>query len=846
MVSLQPGVPYPLGATWDGAGVNFALYSEHATAVELCLFEHPTDPRESIRVSLTEYTDFVWHGYIAGLKPGQTYAYRVDGPYAPNYGHRFNPHKLLLDPYAKALVGQLSWDDALFGYRLGDPDADLSFNRLDSAPYLPRCVVIDPDFDWEDDAPLNYSLHDSIIYELHVKGMTAQHPGIPPELRGTYAGLASPPVIDYLQALGITAVELMPIHAFIDDHNLVQQGMRNYWGYNTLCYFAPEPRYSSSQSPHQTVQEFKQLVKTLHKAGIEVILDVVYNHTAEGNHFGPTLSMKGCDNATYYRLMPDARYYLDYTGTGNTLNMLHPRTLQLVMDSLRYWVLEMHVDGFRFDLAATLARGLYEGDRLSAFFDIIHQDPVLSQVKLIAEPWDVGPGGYQVGNFPVGWAEWNGRYRDTVRRYWKGDESQVAELAYRLSGSSDLYQNTGRSPYASINFVTAHDGFTLHDLVSYNHKHNQANGHNNTDGEAHNNSWNCGIEGATADPHVNALRAQQQRNFLATLLLSQGVPMLLYGDECNRTQLGNNNVYCQDTPLSWFDWQWTAQGQALFDWTQRLIQLRKQHPVLHRRYFFQGRAIHGHDIKDIEWYRPDGQMMSDDEWDYSFVRCIGMLLNGLCMEELDAEGNPVSDDVLLLLMNADHQQIPFVLPTIQPQQAWHVLLDTSQSTADPHLFDDHTYPLAGRSLVLLAQQSRQPTELQADPSALPLEWLEQQPNVGSMLILANIWSPELGQSCHVQVFLPPSYDDGNQVYPVSYRIDEQLVLDAAFEPNSTAEQSIEALLLGPPEQIVVDIASDALTLPNAVCASDPLAGQAGWRTFLRQTLHPLLKRRFRI
>jgi isoamylase len=703
--TIWPGAPYPLGATWDGAVTNFALFSENATAVELCLFDSPDAAHERERIRLPEQTDRVWHVALPGVEPGQLYGYRVYGPYDPERGLRFNPAKLLIDPYAKALSRPIDWNDTLFSYNVGDPDTDLSFDDRDSAPSMPRCVVIGPAFDWGDDTPPCTPLHRSIIYELHVKGFTRRHPAVPKHLRGTYAGLADPAVVAYLQSLGITAVELLPVHHHVDDRHLVERGLRNYWGYNTLSYFAPDMRYSASGALGQQVTEFKTMVKALHAAGIEVILDVVYNHTAEGNHLGPTLSMKGIDNGAYYRLMPhDARYYLDYTGTGNSLNMLHPRTLQLIMDSLRYWVLEMHVDGFRFDLAATLARGLHEQDRLSAFFDVIHQDPVLSQVKLIAEPWDVGPGGYQVGNFPVLWAEWNGKYRDTVRRFWKGDEAQVAELAYRLSGSSDLYENTGRQPYASINFVTAHDGFTLRDLVSYNQKHNQDNGEHNQDGEHDNNSWNCGVEGPTDDPAIKRLRAQQQRNLLATLLLSQGVPMLLAGDEFGRTQQGNNNAYCQDNPISWVDWSLDQDGQALLGFVRKLIALRQEHSVLRRRAFFQGRSIHGLQVSDIEWYRPDGQEMSDVEWEDGLVRCLGLLLNGALMDEWDTHGQHVHDDIVLLLLNAHHEAIPFVLPGVEHNPAWELLLDTAQPEVERAVYTpSECYALQGRSLVLLRQ-----------------------------------------------------------------------------------------------------------------------------------------------
>ncbi len=714
LTAIWPGKPYPLGATWDGQGVNFALFSEHASRVELCLFNAPDAPHESARITMPEQTDDVWHVYLPNLKPGQVYGYRVYGPYKPEQGLRFNPNKLLIDPYAKALSGTVKWNDTLFGYPIGHPDADLALDKRDSAPFVPRSMVIDPFFPWGDDRRPATPLHCSVIYELHVKGFTQLHPEVPPPLRGTYAGLATPAVIQYLQSLGVTAVELLPVHQHIDDHFLVQRGLSNYWGYNTLSFFAPDIRYSQAETPGEQVREFKAMIKALHAAGIEVIIDVVYNHTAEGNHLGPTISWRGIDNLSYYRLVTDnQRYYMDYTGTGNSLNVLNARSLQMIMDSLRYWVTEMHVDGFRFDLAATLARGLHEADRLSAFFDIIHQDPIISQVKLIAEPWDVGPGGYQVGNFPVLWSEWNGKYRDTVRRFWKGDESQVGELAYRLAGSSDLYKHNGRRPYASINFITAHDGFTLRDLVSYNEKHNEANGENNRDGESHNNSWNCGVEGPTSDQKVLQLRGRQMRNLMATLLLSQGVPMLLAGDERGRTQGGNNNAYCQDNEISWIDWYLDDQGRQLLDFTRKLITIRSQHPVLHRRRFFQGRRIHGSDIRDIVWWRPDGQEMSNDEWSNGLVRCLGMLLNGQAMSEWDEQGQRVDDDILLLLLNAYHQPIPFVLPHGAEASTddalpllWDILVDTcwTDTATLPPLLPGQEYPLQGRSLALLIQR----------------------------------------------------------------------------------------------------------------------------------------------
>src|SRR6266478_531767 len=699
-----PGQPYPLGSTWDGEGVNFALYSEHAEKVELCLFDS-SGKRETLRVQIREQTDMVWHGYLPELRPGRLYGYRVYGPYAPEQGHRFNHHKLLLDPYGKQVQGTIRWSDAHFGYRVGHKQEDLSFDRRDDAIGMPKNRVIDSAFTWESDAPPKIPWHNTLIYELHVKGFTMCHPDVPAHLRGTYAGLASAPVIEYLTRLGVTAIELMPVHSFMDDRRLTERGLRNYWGYNSIGFLALEPRYLATNS----IYEFKTMVKTLHSAGLEVILDVVYNHTVEGNHLGPTLSLKGIDNSTYYRLVPDnSRYYKDYTGTGNTLNMQHPRVPQLIMDSLRYWVLEMHVDGFRFDLAATLARELHEVDRLGAFLDIIHQDPVLSQVKLIAEPWDLGEGGYQVGNFPVGWAEWNDRYRDTVRSYWKGDEGVVGDLAYRLTGSSDLYARSGRKPYASVNFVTAHDGFTLQDLVSYNTKHNEANGEENRDGTDNNRSWNCGVEGPTDDPAIRRLRGQQKRNFMATLLLSQGVPMLFSGDEIGHTQQGNNNPYCQDNEISWLDWNQEKVDKELLHFVQRLIALRRDHAVFHRRNFFQGRKIKGAEIKDIVWFKYDGREMTDQEWNQDFARSLGLLLSGDAVDEIDERGRNIKDENFAILLNAHHEEILFVLPARRPDSGWLVLVDSScQTSENSNRFyaSNDSYPLQPRSLALLVERA---------------------------------------------------------------------------------------------------------------------------------------------
>jgi isoamylase len=667
-----PGKPYPLGASYDGSGTNFSLFSEVAEKVELCLFDN--EGKET-RVNLPEATAFCWHGYLPGNEPGQRYGYRVHGPWNPEVGLWCNPAKLLLDPYAKAVEGEVNWKEAVFPYRFQDPEG--ASNEEDSAPFVPKSIVINPFFEWGDNKLPRISLHETVIYEIHVKGFTARHPEVPPELQGTYDGLSHPVMIDYLRNLGVTTVELLPVHQFIHDSHLIERGLRNYWGYNSIGYLAPHNAYSSRGQRGQQVQEFKQMVKSLHEAGIEVILDVVYNQTAEGNHLGPMLCFKGIDNAAYYRLVGDnPRYYMDYTGTGNSLNMRHPHVLQLIMDSLRYWILEMHVDGFRFDLAATLARELHDVDRLSAFFDLIQQDPVVSQVKLIAEPWDVGEGGYQVGNFPPLWSEWNGKYRDCVRDFWRGEDQTLGEFAYRLTGSSDLYAGTGRRPFASINFVTAHDGFTLHDVVSCNEKHNEANGEENRDGESHNRSWNCGNEGATQDSGILELRARQKRNFLATLLLSQGVPMLLGGDEIGRTQQGNNNSYCQDNEISWYDWN--AADQDLLEFTRRLIELQKKHPVFRRRRFFQGKPIHGSDVKDIAWFTPDGREMTEENWGEGFAKSIGVFLNGEAIPSPNARGERIQDDSFYLIFNAHHESLVFILPESSWGRKWKKVLDTQK------------------------------------------------------------------------------------------------------------------------------------------------------------------------
>jgi glycogen operon protein len=678
--AVWPGDSYPLGATYDGAGTNFGLFSEVADRVELCLFD---DDGTETRIDLNEVDGFVWHGYLPGVSPGQRYGYRVHGPYNPAEGKRCNPHKLLIDPYAKAIEGQVTWGQPVFSYQFGHPDRR---NNADSAPYVPRSVVVNPYFDWNLDRPPRTPYYETVIYEAHVRGLTREHPVIPDEQRGTYLGLAHPAVISHLKGLGVTAVELMPVHQFVNDSHLKEKGLSNYWGYNTIGFFAPHNAYSASGHRGQQVQEFKTMVRALHQAGIEVILDVVYNHTAEGNHLGPTLSFRGIDNAGYYRLADDdRRYYMDTTGTGNSLLMRHPHVLQMIMDSLRYWVLDMHVDGFRFDLAATLARQFYEVDRLSAFFDLVQQDPVVSQVKLIAEPWDVGDGGYQVGNFPPLWSEWNGKYRDTIRDFWRGQPATLPEFASRLTGSSDLYQQDSRRPVASVNFVTAHDGFTLTDLVSYDHKHNEANGEDGRDGTDDNRSWNCGAEGPTEDKAILALRARQKRSFLLTLLLSQGVPMLLAGDEMGRTQRGNNNAYCQDNEISWVDWAVRAEDdQALYDYVRTLIKLRADHAVFRRRRFFRGLPARGgrNRLGDIAWFTLAGEEMTGDDWDAGFAKSLTVFLNGRAISEPDRRGERVQDDSFLLLFNASEEDLRFVIPPRRYGPRWSKVLDTAVHATD--------------------------------------------------------------------------------------------------------------------------------------------------------------------
>jgi glycogen operon protein len=712
---ISLGKPYPLGATYDGIGTNFSVFSEVADEIEVCLFD---EAGRETRFFLPEENAYVHHGYIAGVGPGQRYGFRVHGPWRPAQGHRCNSGKLLLDPYGKAVEGEVKWNRSLYGHQHAD---EMRISRADSAASMPKNVVISPYFDWGNDRPPETPWYKTVVYEMHVKGFTARHPDVPPQIRGTYAGLATEPVIEHLLSLGVTAIELQPVHQFIHDAQLVESGLHNYWGYNSICYLAPHNEYSAAGDSGQQVQEFKQLVKTMHSAGIEVLLDVVYNHTAEGNQTGPTLSFKGIDNSAYYRLNPeDPRYYVDYTGTGNTLNVRHPHVLQLLTDSLRYWVTEMHVDGFRFDLAATLARALHDVDRLSAFFDIIQQDPVISQVKLIAEPWDVGEGGYQVGNFPPLWSEWNGHFRDCVRDYWRGKEQTLPELASRLTGSSDLYEHTGRKPWASINFVTCHDGFTLRDLVSYEQKNNLANLEDNRDGTEDNRSWNCGAEGPTDDPSIEWLRHRQQRNFLVTLFLSQGVPMLASGDEIGKTQQGNNNAYCQDNEISWLDW-----GHAdweLLAFVRRLVALRNKHPVLRRRRWFQGKPLHGAGASDIAWFSPSGEQMSEADWNVSFARCVGVFLNAEASRSANQRGEQELDGSFFLILNAFWEELEFVVPERRFAEQWSFVLDTAReqdpffedSSARPVVKPGDRIPVAGRSSVLLGRR------LEADHAARPI------------------------------------------------------------------------------------------------------------------------------
>ena len=697
---IREGLPFPLGATWDGLGVNFALFSANATKVELCLFDAAGEV-ELERIELPEYTDETFHGYLPDAHPGQVYGYRVHGPYDPENGHRFNHHKLLIDPYAKQLVGELKWSEALFGYTIGHPDADLSFDERDSAPFVPKCKVVDPAHTWGHDRRLSVPWERTIFYEAHVRGISMRHPAVPDALRGTFAGLMVDEVVEHITDLGVTSVELLPVHAFVNDQHLLQKGMTNYWGYNSIAFFAPDPRYLASGK----IAEFKETVAHLHKAGLEVILDVVYNHTAEGNEQGPTLSMRGIDNASYYRLMPDdKRYYINDSGTGNTLDLSHPCVLQMVTDSLRYWAREMHVDGFRFDLATILGRYHDGFNERHSFLVACRQDPLLRQVKMIAEPWDCGPGGYQVGGFPPGWAEWNDRFRDTVRAFWKGDEGKLAEFAGRMTGSADLFNQRGRRPYSSVNFITAHDGFTLHDLVSYNDKHNEANEENNQDGSNNNISWNHGVEGPTDDPEINALRQRQMRNFMATLFLAQGTPMLVAGDEFARTQHGNNNAYCQDSEIGWINWELDKAGKSLQAFVKRLIKLRLQYPILRRGLFLVGHSVDTPEFKDVTWLAPDGNEMTTEQWEDAQARCMGMLLDGRA--QVSGVQRAGADATLLIVVNANHDPVSFTLPKVPHGISWSCRLDTTDPSikGPQHLPFNKPYEVTGRSLVLFELQ----------------------------------------------------------------------------------------------------------------------------------------------
>ncbi|MDJ1371839.1 glycogen debranching protein GlgX [Gulosibacter molinativorax] len=715
-----PGTPYPLGATYDGSGTNFAIYSQGAERVELCLFDDDGTER---RLRLFEQDAYVWHCYVPSIQPGQRYGYRIHGPYDPASGQRFNPSKLVLDPYAKAVSGDIKWDQAVFSYNFGDPD---SHNEDDSAAFMPKGVVINPFFDWAGDRHPRTPYADSFIYEAHVKGLTQLHPEVPEEMRGTYAGVAHPAVIEHLKKIGVTAIELMPVHEFVHDSVLEEKGLRNYWGYNTLNFFSPHGDYSFAGDHGQQVQEFKAMVKTLHANDIEVILDVVYNHTAEGNHLGPTLSFRGIDNESYYRLEEDRRYYTDYTGTGNSLNMRSPHSLQLIMDSLRYWVTEMHVDGFRFDLASTLARELHDVDKLSAFFDLVQQDPIVSQVKLIAEPWDVGPGGYQVGNFPPLWTEWNGIYRDTVRDFWRGEPSTLGEFATRISGSPDLYEHSGRRPVASVNFVTAHDGFTLRDLVSYNEKHNDANGEDGRDGESHNRSWNMGAEGPTDDPEINSLRARQQRNFIATMMLSQGVPMMLHGDELGRSQQGNNNTYAQDSELSWIHWD--QADDALIEFTKALSQLRREHSTFRRRHFFNGRPAKrgdGQGLPDVVWISTDGGQMEHEDWNEAYIKAMGYFLNGDAIAGRGSRGQRITDHSFLIYFNASGNDVEVTLPSGEITFNWESLIDTSGTTTDSAILEPgDTFTLPQRTLVVMREYDEPAAEPDHSVAASVANWTQ--------------------------------------------------------------------------------------------------------------------------
>ncbi len=786
-MKVWPGNPYPLGATWNGSGVNFAIYSANATKVELCLFDSIDDIKEVAKIPLQEKTDFVWHCFLPELKPGQLYAYRVHGPYEPHHGHRFNANKILLDPYAKSIARGVRWTDAMFGYSVGHPQGDLSFDTRDNAGSAPLSVVVDNRFRWGNDTQLKTPWHKTLIYETHVKGFTMKHPGVPKALRGTYAGLASNASIQHLLDLGVTAVELMPVHEKIHDRHLVDKGISNYWGYNTLGFFAPELSYSSKKDPQGSVNEFKTMVKKLHQAGLEVILDVVYNHTAEGNHYGPTIMLRGIDNSSYYRLVHrQQRFYMDYTGCGNTLNMLTPHVLQLIMDSLRYWVQEMHIDGFRFDLCSALARELHEVDRLGAFFDIIHQDPVLSQVKLIAEPWDLGEGGYQVGNFPILWTEWNGKYRDCIRQFWRGDGGTMNEFATRITGSSDLYEHNGRRPYASINFVTSHDGFTLQDLVSYNDKHNSANGEDNRDGDNHNLSWNCGEEGPTTDPDVRKLRERQKRNIITTLLLSQGVPMICSGDELGKTQGGNNNAYCQDTDLSWIDWEMTQDKTRYFKYVKSVVKIWKENPVFQRRKFFQGRLIRGENVQDITWLTPSGKSMTDKDWHEPHVRCLAVRFEGDQIHQVDEKGRDITGNTFLMLLNAHDHSIDFTLPQHEANEFWKPMLDTSDISRKTGLMrQNQVYRVTAHSMVVLRIKS-----VSSNIAARLIQWM--QPEMATSLFL-----PEKTEEPEEVVVTDPSAEETVaeespelEKVSVSEKVNESTPVEEAVGEETLVEEDL--------------------------------------------------------
>ncbi len=795
MIKVWPGKSSPLGATWNGHGVNFALFSQHATRVELCLFESVKDKRESRCIPLTEKENYVWHCYLPGIKPGQLYGYRVYGPYDPHHGHRFNPHKILLDPYAKSIGRRVKWNDGMFGHKLGDPKQDLSFDTRDNAADAALAVVVDESFRWGNDRAPQTPWNKTLIYEMHVKGFTATHPEIPKELRGTYAGLASKPAIQYLKNLGVTAVELLPVHHKVDDRFLVDQGLSNYWGYNTLSFFSPETTYGSHDDPQAVVNEFKQMVKTLHQAKIEVLLDVVYNHTAEGNHCGPMLSFRGIDNAVYYRLVPGSqRHYMDFTGCGNTLDTQQPQVLKLIVDSLRYWVEEYHVDGFRFDLCSALIREHYNVDLWGGFLDIIHQDPVLSKVKMIAEPWDLGEGGYQVGNYPAGWSEWNGRYRDCVRRFWRGDEGAMSEFATRITGSSDLYQHNGRSPNASVNFITSHDGFSLKDLVSYNEKHNLANGENNRDGDNHNLSWNCGAEGETHDPAIIAIRERQARNFITTLLLSQGVPMIRMGDEVCKSQGGNNNAYCQDNELGWMNWSLTDSQKKFLGYVQKVVQLWQKNPVFQRRKFFRGQPVQSLKEADVTWLDHDGNELKGEAWNMPFMHAFGMRIEGRMLDELDDQGQPIIGQTFLIFFNAAEKLVNFKLPWHEKNEYWKPLLDSFQPVHDGKLHRaEQIFKMPSHSLAIFRLKP-----VRSKMAANIYNWFSPEQQVSQVRQTTH-----KDDMSHIETSVPDMIDSVKDTIPdvEEIQMEEQLVtsdgtieqLDEQTHPLSDASHAQEVL-----------------------------------------------------